>query len=129
MILMEDIKNRADIERLVNRFYDKIGQDATIGFFFTDIAKVDWNEHLPKMYNFWQTLLFGEVAYKGNPMGAHFPLNEVTAMEKHHFEHWLKLWSETIEELYSGSMAETAKYKASNIANLMSYKMEMARRL
>lgn len=125
---MKDIESRADIEQLVNRFYDKVNQDETIGFFFNQIAKVDWDEHLPKMYDFWQTLLFGEVAYKGNPMGAHFPINEVVAMEKYHFEHWLQLWTSTIDELFQGSMATTAKYKAANIANLMAYKMEMARR-
>lgn len=125
---MKDIENREDIIKLVDRFYDKVAQDNTIGFFFNDIAKINWEEHLPKMYDFWQTLLFGEVAYKGNPMGAHFPINEVTAMEKHHFEHWLQLWTGTIDELFSGSMASTAKYKAANIANLMAYKMEMARR-
>ncbi|MDY3345592.1 group III truncated hemoglobin [Riemerella anatipestifer] len=125
---MKALENRQDIETLVNRFYDKVGKDATIGFFFNEVAKVNWDEHLPKMYAFWETLLFSKVSYKGNPMGAHFPINDLVPMEKHHFEHWLKLWTETIDELYEGSMAETAKYKAANIANLMAYKMEMARR-
>ncbi|SDE52376.1 group III truncated hemoglobin [Riemerella columbipharyngis] len=126
---MKALETREDIELLVDKFYDKVGSDDIIGFFFNDIAKVDWNHHLPKMYNFWETLLFGKSAYKGNPMAAHFPLNEIVPMEKSHFEHWLKLWTETIDELFSGSMAETAKYKASNIASLMAYKMEMARKL
>ena len=126
---MKKLENRQDIENLVNRFYDKVGKDQTIGFFFNDIAKVDWNEHLPKMYKFWETLLFGQVSYKGNPMAVHFPINEVQALEKHHFEHWLKLWTETVEENFSGEIAEMAIYKASNISQLMAYKMEMARRL
>ncbi len=126
---MKKIESREDIEFLVNKFYDKIKKDDTIGFFFNDVAKVDWSHHLPKMYAFWETLLFGQVSYKGNPMAVHFPINEKAAMEKQHFEHWVKLWTETVNENFTGEMAETAIYKANNIANLMGYKMEIARRL
>lgn len=126
---MKKLETREDIEFLVNKFYDKVGTDKTIGFFFNDVAKVDWSHHLPKMYSFWETLLFGQVSYKGNPMAVHFPINEKVAMEKRHFEHWIKLWTETVEENFTGEMAEMAIYKAKNIANLMGYKMEMARRL
>lgn len=126
---MKKLESREDIEFLVNKFYDKVGADETIGFFFNDIAKVDWSHHLPKMYSFWETLLFGQVSYKGNPMAVHFPINEKVAMEKQHFEHWVKLWTETVEENFTGEMAEMAIYKAKNIANLMGYKMEIARRL
>ncbi len=126
---MKKLEDRTDIEQLVNAFYKKVQADAVIGYFFNDIAKVDWNLHLPKMYSFWETLLFGKVSYKGNPMAAHFPVNEMEAMEKHHFEHWLKLWTETVEELFDGETAELAIYKAKNISQLMAYKMETARRL
>lgn len=126
---MKKLETREDIELLVNKFYDKVGKDEKIGFFFNDIAKVNWSEHLPKMYKFWETLLFGQVSYKGNPMAAHFPINEIQAMEKSHFEHWLKLWTETVEENFTGETAEMAIYKATNISQLMAYKMEMARRL
>lgn len=126
---MRKLETRDDIELLVNRFYDKVGRDETIGFFFNDIAKVNWNEHLPKMYKFWETLLFGQASYKGNPMAVHFPINEIQAIEKHHFEHWLKLWTETVEENFTGETAEMAIYKANNISKLMAHKMEIARRL
>ncbi len=125
---MKKLETRADIELLVNRFYEKVADDEKIGFFFNDVAKVSWDKHLPKMYSFWETLLFGQISYKGNPMAMHFPINEKVAIEKHHFEHWIKLWTETVEENFTGEMAETAIYKATNIANLMSHKMQIARR-
>lgn len=127
--MMKKLEDRKDIELLVNTFYKKVQADGTIGHFFNDIAKVDWSVHLPKMYSFWETLLFGQVSYKGNPMAAHFPINEVQAMEKHHFQHWLKLWTETVEQLFTGEAADLAIYKATNISQLMAYKMEMARKL
>ena len=125
---MKKLETRADIELLVNRFYEKVADDEKIGFFFFFFSKVSWQKHLPKMYSFWETLLFGQISYKGNPMAMHFPINEKVAIEKHHFEHWIKLWTETVEENFTGEMAETAIYKATNIANLMSHKMQIARR-
>ena len=47
-----DIRNRKDIELLVDTFYDKIKTDAVIGFLFTEIAQVNWETHLPRMYDF-----------------------------------------------------------------------------
>ena len=126
---MKNLETRQDIEDLVNRFYDKVQTDETIGFFFNDVAKVDWSHHLPKMYSFWETLLFGQISYKGNPMAVHFPINAQVPMKEEHFEQWVKLWTETIEENFTGEMAETAIYKATNIANLMGYKMETATKL
>ncbi|MDN3607498.1 group III truncated hemoglobin [Kaistella yonginensis] len=125
---MKKLETRQDIEDLVNLFYDKVQNDDKIGFFFNDVAKVDWAHHLPKMYSFWETLLFGQISYKGNPMAMHFPINDKVPLEKAHFAHWVKLWTETVEENFAGEMAELAIYKATNIANLMGYKMEMARR-
>ena len=126
---MKKLESRNDIEFLVNAFYDKVSKDEKIGFFFNDVAKVDWSHHLPKMYSFWERLLFGEASYKGNPMAMHFPVNEKVAIEKPHFAHWIMLWTETVEENFEGEKAEAAVYKASNIANLMAYKMEVARKL
>ena len=124
-----ELSTREDIEELVNHFYKKVDRDPVIGFFFNTIAKVQWDDHLPKMYSFWETLLFGQISYKGNPMAAHFPINAQHPMKKEHFEHWLKLWTESVETLYHGEIADLAIYKAGNIARLMAHKMEVATRL
>lgn len=126
---MRKLETRQDIEALVDGFYDKVKNDETIGFFFNDVAKVDWSHHLPKMYSFWETLLFGQISYKGNPMAIHFPINAQVPMEKFHFEQWVKLWTATVEENFTGEIADMAIYKAKNIANLMAHKMEVARRI
>jgi len=125
---MKKLESREDIELLVNSFYAKVVEDETIGFFFKDIVKIDWDHHLPKMYSFWESILFGQMSYKGNPMQAHFPINEIKAMEKQHFAQWLTLWKQTIKENFGGENASMAIVKSENIANLMSYKMEMARK-
>lgn len=126
---MKKLESHEDIEHLINSFYAKVVKDEMIGFFFNDVAKVDWDKHLPKMYAFWKSVLFGQMTYKGNPMGAHFPINEIQAMEQKHFDRWLHLWTITIEENFKGENADTAIYKAENIARLMAFKMDLARRL
>ena len=125
---MKDIVSQDDIQVLVNSFYEKV-KTSEIGFFFEEIAKVNWEKHLPKMYIFWESVLFATVKFNGNPMGAHFPINEIIPMEKKHFEAWLQLWKETVDENFSGEIAESAKNKAENIAKLMSFKMETETKL
>lgn len=68
---MREIKNRADIEFLIDTFYKKIIADDTIGHFFTEVVKIDWEKHIPLMNDFWETVLFGGYKYKGNPMLIH----------------------------------------------------------
>jgi hemoglobin len=66
-----DIKNRADIEKLVTVFYGKVKEDAAISYFFNDVAKVNWENHLPKMCDFFENILLSSGNYDGNPMSAH----------------------------------------------------------
>ena len=117
-----DIRNRKDIEKLVNTFYDKIKTDEVIGYFFTDIAKVNWDEHLPRMYDFWSNILFYSSNYTGNPMQVHKELNDKSPMNSSHFEYWNKLFTETVDKLFEGAKAEEIKNRAMNISAVMMYK-------
>ena len=125
---MKDIANREDIEILVQKFYKKLVKDDLIGFFFTDIAKIDLSRHLPKMYDFWESILLGNPVYDGFPMSKHFPLNDVVAMEEKHFNRWLQVWEETVHENFAGENAETAITRSLNIARIMHHKMVNARK-
>jgi len=85
---MKDISSRKDIELLINSFYDKVREDDTIGYIFSDVAAVDWILHLPKMYSFWETVLLGKMSFKGNPMLKHIQLSQKTEINKKHFDRW-----------------------------------------
>jgi hemoglobin len=106
------IESRNDIEVLVNEFYSKVRKDSLIGPIFNDIAKVNWDEHLPKLYNFWSDLLLGEDSYQGRPFPPHIPLN----LEISHFERWLQLFLQTVDENFTGLKADEAKRRALGIA-------------
>jgi len=56
--MKEDISNRNDIERLVMVFYDNVKKNESIGFFFWQVVKVDWDKHIPIMVDFWEYVLF-----------------------------------------------------------------------
>ncbi len=117
-----DIRNRKDIEKLVNAFYNKVKTDDVIGYLFTEVAKVDWEAHLPKMYNFWENILFCTANYNGNPMMKHKELHEKSPMTQEHFQHWISLFTATVDKLFEGPKAEEIKNRAMNIASLMMYK-------
>lgn len=109
---MKPLENRADIELLVNNFYAKVRQDSFIGPVFNDVAKVNWDEHLPKITNFWCDLMLGEETYHGRPFPPHIPLK----LEVSHFERWLTLFLETVDENFVGLKAEEIKNRAFGIA-------------
>jgi hemoglobin len=106
------IDSRADIQILVDSFYDKVRKDKLIGPIFNDVAKVNWEEHLPKLYDFWADLLLGEDSYRGRPFPPHMKLN----LQPGHFEQWLRLFLETVDEHFVGLKAEEAKARALRIA-------------
>lgn len=114
--MKKDITNKQDIRWLVDRFYDKVKVDPVIGPFF---GKVNWDRHLPIMYAFWENVLFMNGSYSGNPMAAHLRLHERTPLSKEDFDHWYKLFRETVDEYFEGDMAESARQRALSIATMM----------
>lgn len=121
---MTDIESREDVQNLVSSFYEKVVVDETIGHFFTEVVKLDFETHLPTMYDFWESILLGNQVYKGNPMLKHIALNRQQPLEKEHFDQWLGLWEQTLEETFRGPVAEKALRTARQIAGLMQVKVK-----
>ena len=116
---MNDISNKDDIKTLVDRFYEKVNSDELLSPIFNDHAEVDWPEHLPTMYNFWNSLLLGSMEYKGQP----FPKHMTLPVTKEHFERWIQLFTATLEENFEGPKANEALERAMNIARVFMTKM------
>lgn len=108
---MKELKNIEDIKLMVDTFYDKVNEDDLLSPVFNDHVKIDWNKHLPIMYNFWNTILFNAGDYKGSPFQKH----EELPVMKDHFDRWLLLFGQTIDELFVGHMADEAKKRANVI--------------
>lgn len=122
--MSKDIHTKEDIKLLVNSFYEKVKLNNVLGYIFNDIAKVNWETHLPKMYSFWGGLLLGERGFTGNPMQKHIELSKLTELTEKEFSEWLNLFNQTVDELFNGNKADEAKSRASNIARLMLFKIQ-----
>lgn len=122
--MKNDIQNRPDIELLVNTFYEKVRENKVLGYIFNDVAKINWESHLPKMYSFWASILLGEHSFSGNPMQKHIALSKITEMTDKEFSEWLYLFIETVDELFVGEKANEAKLRAGNIARLMLHNIQ-----
>jgi hemoglobin len=123
---LPDIKTETDVRAFVDDFYAKVTVDPMLGPIFNEIAGVDWAEHLPTMYRFWGSMLLGTRNYKGVPFPPHAALR--AHITPAHFTRWLTLFTESIDKLFQGEMADTAKQRAMNIAFIFQSKLSMMAR-
>lgn len=105
MLDKTDILGRADIVQLVNAFYTKVRADEPLGQVFDGVVKVNWETHLPKLYDFWDTVLSRTGTFRGNPILAHANLLDRADLSWPMFERWLELFRRTVDDLFSGENA------------------------
>ncbi len=111
-----DIATRADCEKLVRTFYGRALTDPIIGYLFTDVAHLDLEAHVPRITNFWETILLDAHSYGGGAFRPHVELHMKSPLRHGHFERWLCLWRETVDGLFEGERAELAKAHAARVA-------------
>ncbi|SFH13897.1 group III truncated hemoglobin [Pedobacter insulae] len=115
-----DILNLDDVKLLVDNFYGKVRDNSLLAPIFNEVIGDKWPIHLEKMYGFWQTLLLDTQAYAGSPFLKHAKL----PIEKQHFDTWIKLFNETIDENFVGAKADEAKWRASKMSEMFQYKLD-----
>jgi len=120
---MRDIEKRADIETIVEAFYSRALDDDLIQHFFLEVARIEWDVHIPIICNFWDSILLGSNNYKANAMIKHIDLHQKSPLSKEHFERWIQLWEKTVRTFYQGPIADTAILKAKQIGGLMQHKI------
>ena len=114
--MMKDINAENDIDLLVTLFYDKIKANTTLAPFF---ASTNWEHHLPRMKEFWYFILLDKPGFKGNIYDSH----SNRGIKAPHFEIWIELFCETINENFEGEVATKAINKAKELAMLFSWKL------
>jgi hemoglobin len=112
-----DIETEADVEILVNAFYDRIQKYTLLAPFFTH---TNWEHHLPRMISFWNFLLIGKTGFSGNVFDAHVQRH----IKEEHFTAWLSLFEQSVDELYEGKTATLAKQKATELGMIFSWKLK-----
>src|ERR1700742_779923 len=108
-----------DVKLLVNTFYSKVREDDLLAPIFNARIEDRWPHHLEKMYTFWQTTLLGEHTYSGRP----FPPHATLPVAHQHFTRWVTLFTQTIDELFTGEKADEAKWRAEKIADMFETKV------
>jgi len=119
----KDITNIEDIKLMVDTFYSNVRKDELIGSIFDEKIGDRWPEHLEKMYRFWQTILLEEHTYSGSP----FPPHKQLPVEKQHFTRWMEIFTETVNTLFEGPLAEEAKFRGQSMAEIFNHKIEYFR--
>jgi hemoglobin len=116
----QDINSRADIELLVNTFYNQVKKDDILKKFFKNVS---WEKHLQVMYDFWENAIFYSGVYAGNPMNVHSSLNKKMPLSADAFRRWTELFTVTVDKLFSGANANLIKQRAVSIATVMQIKI------
>lgn len=115
---MEALNDENAIRKMVILFYDKIKINPQLGGLFHSAIGNRWDSHIDTMVLFWRHVLLGEMIYEGRPAQKHMDM----PLRKEHFEEWLRLFNETIDENFSGEIAELAKERAFGIAKVIENK-------
>ena len=123
MTLKKDIEERPDLERMLEIFYQKVFKDDLISHFFTEVVPLNLETHIPVIADFWESVLLDGRGYRKNVMEVHLNISEKSKIEKEHLDRWVKLFTETVDELFEGAKATLAKQRAASIATMMHLKL------
>ncbi|HIP59667.1 MAG TPA: group III truncated hemoglobin [Campylobacterales bacterium] len=109
---------KENIEKMVLTFYVKVLKDDIVGPFFIaklgdDMNSEYWKPHLEILINFWSSMILGDGTYTGNPFAPHTQLGE---LNREVFEQWLKLFFETLDEVYEPLLGNAFKERSMAIA-------------
>ena len=100
------------IESVVRTFYATVRKDYMLGPIFEEHIH-DWEPHLQNMFAFWSSVMLHTNRYNGRPM----PKHVVLPIDAAHFDQWLKIFKNTVEELCVREDAELFMKKATQIAH------------
>lgn len=110
---LENTITEESIRRMVDTFYERVRNDELLGPVFENVLHDQWDAHMPKMYDFWSTVLLGSGRFQGNVFGKHMVLPGIT---KEHFVNWLALFNATVTEIYDADTAQPILEVAGRIA-------------
>jgi hemoglobin len=111
-----DLADGTDVEALLRRFYGRVLVDDVLAEPFTDVRAAGLDSHIPTMCDFWETVLFRAGRYRGSALDAHRQVHDRVPLSGRHFVRWLTMWTNTVDEMYCGPVAEHAKTQAARIA-------------
>ena len=120
---MEDILNTADLNLLVDKFYQKLLSDNSISYIFTDVVKIKLEEHLPILVKFWSQVILGTGGYSNNLTQIHLDVNLKEQLSPELFRIWLDHFYAAVDENFMGENSEKIKTQALSLATILKIKI------
>ena len=120
---MKDIETPEDIHKIVATFYDYLLADSSISYMFTEVVKIQLEEHLPILVAFWSQALLGTGGYFNNLTQIHLDLHHKSALTPELFQIWLGHFNAAIDVHAEGFNCERMKTQALNLATVMQIKI------
>ena len=106
---------------LINHFYQRLLADEDMAPFFEEVDLID---HMPILYDFWESVLFQVGKYKRNTFQKHLELHTEKPIRAEHFERWVTHFVESVNESFEGPKAEHAKNTARSVATIIKTKID-----
>ena len=117
--MFRDLRDE-DLHDLLVAFYEAVGGDALLAPYF---AVVDMRAHMPRIVDFWSTLLFHTGRYSGNAFAPHLQMPGLTA---DHFARWVATLEATVDARFAGPVATMMKELGHRIAYSMQLRLGIA---
>lgn len=124
--MKRDIQDRADLQRLVAVFHERLLQEEEFRHLFLEVMQVDMLHHLDVVVDFWDTVLFRAEKYKADILAAHLKVNQQYGyrLNETHFSRWLTTFQAVVDEHFEGPTAKAAKEKAVSVAIIIKMKLD-----
>ena len=106
-----------DLHPLLVAFYETVERDQLLAPYF---APVDMGAHMPRIVDFWATIIFQTNRYSGNAFAPHAKMQGLTG---DHFARWLGVLERTVDERFAGPSATRMKEMAHRIAYSMQVRL------
>lgn len=90
------------INVLIHAFYAKVRHDPQLGPIFNQSIGNNWDAHMSKMCDFWNTAMRISRRYTGDMLTAH---RRVSGLRPPLFEQWLALFEATVAENFTAEAA------------------------
>ena len=104
-----------DLHDLLTAFYVAVEDDPLLAPYF---ASLDMQAHMPRIVDFWSTMLFHTGRYTGSAFQPHAQMPGLTAQ---HFAHWVATLERTIDARFAGPNASRMK----DLAHRIAYSMQL----
>lgn len=115
--MKKKLTSTENIALLIDSFYDKVLKDDLLASHFKHI---NFEEHKPQIVKFWAMVLLDETGYTTNVFDKHKNL----PIQQAHFDRWLALFNQTLDELFEGENVELAKQRAAVLGYTFGTKMQ-----